>query len=325
MRSNLSTVFQVLAVASGIAVIAFTGCSSTGSYKMPGADMFSWGKKKPADTSVAASSRSNLPAPPSSIATPQTPPSYTAPPASGYSQERLATAPATPSGPIGQPSGNPYASTGHPAPTGTSQGFYSQDYTQSGGSHPPYGGGSAAPSPYLQAGPASGGAAWSSNATPQYAPPPTGYGSAFPQSNYSPPEGYGQTAALPSNSHAAPPSTGHPNQTFPSGQYGHSSQGSSIYSAPDSGAAYSVPPAEMQAWQGGEFSEPYRPGSTGRPTPSSDALRVAEGPGIQPASFSGAGSQYAPAQPPGSYYPPGSPPATTMPDGSSYSSPSVYR
>jgi hypothetical protein len=167
MRMNLAKVFQVLAVAAGIAVVAFTGCSSTGSYKMPGADMFSWGKKKPADSSLAASNKTNLPAPPSSATTPHAPPTYAQAPGMSSPQARTAsTAGAVvPTNPYGQPVGGAYANTGYPAAGGSSQGFYSPEYQPPSNTAPSQGGYAAppmAPSPnaYSQTAAPSSGNAW---------------------------------------------------------------------------------------------------------------------------------------------------------------------
>jgi hypothetical protein len=332
MRMNLAKVFQVLAVAAGIAVVAFTGCSSTGSYKMPGADMFSWGKKKPADSSLAASNKTNLPAPPSSATTPHAPPTYAQAPGMSSPQARTAsTAGAVvPTNPYGQPVGGAYANTGYPAAGGSSQGFYSPEYQPPSNTAPSQGGYAAppmAPSPnaYSQTAAPSSGNAWNSNPAPQYTPPATGYASPAGQSTYATAGGYGQTNAAPPSGYSAPASTAIPNQTYPNSGYGYANQSGSVYSNPTAGETNSAPPSELQALQNSEGVGGYRPGSTARSTPygSSDSLRVAEAPGIQPASFSGAGSQYAPA--PGSYPTETGAPQSAPQGGSNYSYPSAYR
>jgi hypothetical protein len=332
MRLNLAKVFQVLAVAASIAVVAFTGCSSTSSYKMPGADMFSWGKKKPADSSLAASNRTNLPAPPSSATTPHAPATYAQTPGTSSPPTRTASTAGTaaPTNPYGQPAGGAYANTGYPAAGGSSQGFYSPEYQPPGSTVPSQGGYAAMPAAgsqnaFSQTAAPSSGTAWNSSPAPQYAPPSSGYASPTGQSPYAAAGGYGQTNAAPPSGYSAPASTALPNQPNPNSGYEYANQSGSVYSNSNSGAGYSVPPSELPAWQNGDAAAGYRPGSTARSTPygSSDSLRVAEAPGIQPASFSGAGSQYPPAS---GAYPPGTVAPQTAPQGEpNYTYPSAYR
>ncbi|MCL4206815.1 MAG: hypothetical protein KJ000_30405 [Pirellulaceae bacterium] len=331
MRMNLAKVFQSLAVATGITVVALTGCSSTSSYKMPGADMFSWGKKKPADTSLAASNKTNLPAPPSTATTPHTPPNYAQTPSAGSPQARTAstagaTAPATS---YGQPSGGTYANTGYPAAGGSSQGFYSPEYQPPSSAAGANGGyasqpGAMPPNAYSQAAAPNGGTTWNSTPTAQYAPPnAAGYANPAGQSTYAASGGYGPTSTAPPSGYSAPPNAALPPQSYSSNGSGYGDPSGSVYA--NSAAAQPAAPSQLPAWQNADAAGGYRPGSTARSTPygSSDSLRVAEAPGIQPASFSGAGSQYPPAQ--GSY-----PPATTdtqpaVQGGSGYNYPGIYR
>jgi hypothetical protein len=325
MRLNLSKVLQVLAVASGITVTAFTGCSGTSSYKMPGTDMFSWGKKKPADSSLAASSRSNLPAPPSNATRPQPAPSYAQTPSSGVSPTQMASTPTAPSGSSGQAGRLPYTNTGQPGPTSTSQGFYSPEYTPHSAPPSPYGGSAIQPNPYAQAGAPSSGTPWNSSPASQYAPPTSGHQGSIPQSPYTTPSGRGQYGAGP-GAGTVPAGTAQTNQIYPSGEYGYSAPGVATYPNPSPGQTYSAPSEGSQAWQQDVANKPWRPGSTGRETPygTSDGLRVAEAPGVQPASFSGANSQYPPAHPAGQN-PTGNSVPAASPDGSNYGYPSIYR
>jgi hypothetical protein len=292
MRRNLSKILQVLAVTSGIAVIALTGCSSTGSYKMPGMDMFSWGKKKPADSSLAASNRSNLPAPPSSTSRPQPVPSYTPNPPAGAPPTQMASNPTAPAGSFGQAGRLPYTNTGQPGPTSTSQGFYSPEYTPQSAAPSSYGADAGPSNPYAQVGVPSSGTPWNSSPASQYAPPP-GYPNSAPQSPYAAPSGYGQYGAEPVAG-TMPSGTSPMNQIYPGGGYGNPNAGTATYQAPNTGQMYSAPPVGAQPTQEDVANRPWRPGSTGRETPygSSGGLRAAEGPGVQPASFSGANSQY---------------------------------
>jgi hypothetical protein len=324
MRRNLSKVLQVLAVTSGIAVTVFTGCSSTGSYKMPGMDMFSWGKKKPADSSLAASSRSNLPAPPSSTSRPQPVPSYTPTQPSGASPAQMASNPATSPGSFGQAGRLPHANTGQTGSTSTSQGFYSPEYAPQSAPSSSYGGNAVPSNPYAQTGAPSSGTPWNSNPASQYAPPNAGYPSSTPQSPYATPSGSGQYGPGP-GAGTAPAGASPMNQIHPSGGYGNLNSGGTTYPTPSAGQAYSAPSVGGQPTQEDVANKPWRPGSTGRETPygSSDGLRVAEAPGIQPASFSGANSQY-PASQPAGQQPPGNSAPAASPYGSNSGYPSIY-
>jgi hypothetical protein len=326
MRLKLSKVLQVVAVASGIAVTAFTGCSGTSSYRMPGMDMFGWGKKKPADSSLASTNRSGLPTPPSSSTRPQPAPSYNQPPSSASSLGSVASSPTGPASTIGQAGGSPYPSTGQPSPTSTSQGFYRPDYPASTASqHQPGGGGF--PSPQTPHGAPSTGTPWQSEPGSQYALP----GSSHPGSSFQPSHSastvYGQPATAPGTPNAtAGMSPIYPNSgyevPFPQGHGSHH---------PISGQMYGGQPAGSQ-WQQSPQA-PYLPGSTARSTPygTSDSLRVAEGPGIQHASFSGSGDVHQPAAgsvpgyPPGSTYSPGGAFPATDPVGLPPSHQSIYR
>jgi hypothetical protein len=280
--------------------------------------MFSSNKKKPADSSLAASNRSNLPAPPSSTSRPQPVPSYTPPP--GASPTQMASNPTALPGSSGQNGRLPYTNTGPLGPTSTSQGFYSPEYSPQTAPPSSYGGNAVASNPYAQGGVPNSGTPWQSNPASQYAPPTSGHPSSAPQSPYAAPSAYQHYGPGPGSGMPAGASS------YPSGGYGNLNTGTSSYQPPSHGQAYSTPPGGAQPRQEDVANRPWRPGSTGRETPygSSDGLTVAEGPGVQPASFSGANSPY-----PGSHSagqgPAGSSPPTASPYDSHQSYQSIYQ
>lgn len=328
MRFNLSQFFQALTIASGVAAVTLTGCSGTSSYRMPGMDMFGWGKKKPADTALASTDRTSLPAPPSHATRPQPAPSYAQTPTAGTPPAQPAPSPTLPGGFGGQAGNFSHPSTAHPASTSTSQGFYSPQYTpqtQHGTMAAAPGGGAHPANSHAQAGLQGSGGAWNSNSASVYAPP-TSFDSNMPAASpYSSPGNFDQFGSRPGaaapeqfTGHQAP--QGYPNSGFPCPISGGCSSG------PYAGHTPGAPHASAQAWQHGGADGTYRPGSTSRVTPygSSESIRMAEGPGIQPASFSGDQRQ---ALPPGSMRNPpvgGSMPAT-VPDGTNHGYPSIYR
>jgi hypothetical protein len=77
MRNSFSRLTMTVAVAICVTAVALTGCSTGSSFKMPGSDWFSWGKKKPSASTLGANTPSrNLPSPPSTATTPNPAPSY---------------------------------------------------------------------------------------------------------------------------------------------------------------------------------------------------------------------------------------------------------
>ena len=328
MRLNLPKLFQALVIASGVTAVALTGCSGTSSYRMPGMDMFGWGKKKPADTSLASTDRTNLPAPPSNATRPQPVPSYTQPPGTRPTPTQTASSQTLPGGFVGQPGNLGHPSTGHPASTSTSQGFYSPEYTpqtQHGGMATAPSGGAFQPNPHAQAGFPSAGGTWNSNPPSASAPPTSGYSSSTAASPYAPPGNFDQLGSRPST---APPEhfTGQQAaQAYPNSGYSCPISGG-CSSSPYAGHTAVAPPATAQTWQQGVADGTYRPGSTSRVTPygTSDSIRMAEAPGIQPASFSGDQRQGSPSGEMGNF-PAGSTQPTTSPAGANYGYPSIYR
>jgi len=331
-------------VAASIAVISLAGCSSTSSYKMPGSSWLSWGKKKPADTSLASKKRSELPAPPSSTATPNTPPTYAQTPNAGSPQTRTAwnSTGMPAAGAYGQGSGASYSNASYGGGANTAQGFYSPDYQQAGstaGNSAAYSGGYNTASAANAAGPsygsypstagsntqpasASTASQWNTGAAPQYRAPNASYSAPPAGSAYGSTGGYGQTSAPAPTGSYSTPNTGYPNSA-PS--YGY--QGSQSYPDTNAGSAYAQPSTGMTASQIDTTAGAYRPGSTARTTPfgSSDSLQTADAAGIQPASFSGSGGQAAPAPAPGGYQTMPAAPQTATGGGSTYNYPSTYR
>jgi hypothetical protein len=328
MRLNLSKFFQALIIASGVTAVALTGCSGTSSYKMPGMDMFGWGKKKPADTSLASTDRTNLPAPPSHASRPQPAPSYSQPPGMSSTPTQTASSQTLPGGFGGQSANVAHPNMGHPASTSTSQGFYSPEYTpptQHGGMATATSGGAYQPNSHAQAGLQRTGETWNSNSAPAYAPPNAGNASSTAASPYASPGNFGQLGA---RAGAATPEhfTGQQaSQAYPDSGYSCPVSGG-CSSSPNVGHTPGAPPATSQAWQQGSADGTYRPGSTSRVTPygSSESIRMAEAPGIQPASFSGSERQASPSGGMGDA-PAGSVPPSTNPAGTNYGYPSIYR
>ena len=153
MRKSLRRTTLVLAALFSISAIALPGCSTSNAFKMPSADWLSWGKKKPTTPALASRPTNNLPAPPSSLASPNTVPSYSqgagaaggsyaATPYSGPASGGTSATPASYGAPPSSASQYPGAAFGAAprsaqaaAPTaqpygssGASQGFYSPDY-----------------------------------------------------------------------------------------------------------------------------------------------------------------------------------------------------
>ena len=321
MRKSLGRTTLVLAAIGLMSAVSFPGCSTSSGFKMPSSDWLSWGKKKPADTSLASRPTTGLPAPPSSLASPNTVPSYAqgsggTPGTYATAQNRGLTAGSTAAAPAsygtqpGAPSNYGNASYGA-APgaaagastspsyggAGTSQGFYSPDYRGAAGS-------TGATSPYArQANPAGmasgtaadpygsygqGGYAGPSQASPAYsqggASAPAPYGAA--------PNAYGQASApaAPNGNYNYAGNRSTDGYATGGSAYGGGTSGGSIYgeTRPNAGAmpaAQEMPSAAVAA--GG-----YRPGSTARNTQfgTSDNLNVPGGESVQPASFAG-GSQ----------------------------------
>lgn len=320
MRKRLGRTTVALAVIGLMSAVSLSGCSTSSGFKMPSSDWLSWGKKKPADTAIASRSTTGLPAPPSSLASPNTVPSYAqgsagTPGTYATAQNRGLTAGSTAAAPASygmQPGatntyGNnsygaaPGAATGASASSpyggaGASQGFYSPDYRGAVGS-------ASAASPYARqanpAGPASGTAdpygaygqgsyAGSSQANPAYsqggASGPAPYGAA--------PNAYGQSPAP-----AAPYGNYGGNQSTDS--YTTGGGGGGAYSGTPTGSVYGqtqsyagAAPAPQAMPSATVAAGGYRPGSTARSTQfgTSENLNVPGGEPVQPASFAG-GSQ----------------------------------
>ncbi|MCY2993794.1 MAG: hypothetical protein NTY19_38855 [Planctomycetota bacterium] len=79
MRTSLSRATIMMVVAASLAAFCVTGCQTTGASKTPSSSWFSWGKKKPASSTLGSNMTkpsSSLPAPPSSTASPNPVPSY---------------------------------------------------------------------------------------------------------------------------------------------------------------------------------------------------------------------------------------------------------
>lgn len=320
MRNSLRRTTLVLAVLFCITAMSLPGCSTSNAFKMPSMDWLSWGKK-PSSPALASKPTNNLPAPPSSLASPNTVPSYAqgsgtaggnygANPYSGPASGGVSATPASyggqPSSASGYPAsaygaapgaaqaaagpsaasyGSPAASYGSSAaPYGSpaaSQGFYSPDYRGSAST-------AGSPSVYAsQPGlasppPTSGGDAYGAYG-------PGGYGGASQPGPSAAP--YGATA----NAYAQPAAPGAPGSYAPDGDARANSgyatdggaYGSSVYG--DARASASPLPPAQQApatIAGGS----YRPGSTARSTQfgTSDQLNV-PGESVQPASFAGGG------------------------------------
>jgi hypothetical protein len=94
----------VTAVATGVLACCCMGCQSMSPPKMTKPDWLSWGKKKPASSTLGSTAPgSNLPAPPSSIATPNPAPSYATRPGIGS---------AAPASNMGSPATGAYGAAG---------------------------------------------------------------------------------------------------------------------------------------------------------------------------------------------------------------------
>ncbi|NLF70014.1 MAG: hypothetical protein GX575_13290 [Candidatus Anammoximicrobium sp.] len=152
MRKTLWRTTLGSAVVLLISAVSVPGCSTSSGFKMPESTWFSWGKKKPDNTALASKPTTGLPAPPSTLTSPNTAPSYV--PGTGgtstYANNQYRGTPAggtTPGAAAygSQPGGANYysaASYGTAAGanrgvgsanqayggTGSSQGFYSPDY-----------------------------------------------------------------------------------------------------------------------------------------------------------------------------------------------------
>ncbi len=311
MRKSLGRTTLVLAVV-GLMSASFPGCSTSSGFKMPSSDWLSWGKKKPADTSLASRSTTGLPAPPSSLASPNTVPSYAQGPSGtpgtyataqnrGLTGGQTAAAPASYGTQPGAPGNYGNASygampgTATPAPTsqsyggaGTSQGFYSPDYR-----------GAASPtgptSPYARQANTAGTTAdpYGSYGQGSYAAPSQpsqtwSQGAASAPAPYGAvPSAYGQAATpAPNSSYNYAGSRGTDSYANGGTAYGSGNAGSSVYgeARPSAGTA---PPQEMPP--AAIASGAYRPGSTARSTQfgTSDNLNVPGGEPVQPASFAG--------------------------------------
>ncbi len=351
MRSSFCRTLQTGTVILGLVAVA--GCSSTSNWKLPGSSWLSWGKSKPAASSVATQTPKNreLPAPPSSLSTPQAAPTYTqGPPPS--------SAPAGPSSHA--PTHNPYGGTQTaPAsnPPSTAQGFYSPEY------HPPSQPGSAASFPPGASGPGSFAAPTAPPAsTSPYAMPaqPCGSLTGGVSDSREHPSVRDSIYAAPASSGGSPtsPYAGSPAAAAPGG-WGESAP--SDFTRSDTAGGY-LPPVssgDSPAWANltppstassapGAAPSPaaaptggYRPGSTARTTPfgSHDSLELAEGsggelpsradyeaspPGSSSSMPSSSGSS--PSSMPAGYLP-GAPGLQPSPGGSppSYPSPNIYR
>ncbi len=338
MRSSFCRALQTGTVILGIFAVA--GCSNTSNWKLPGSSWLSWGRSEPAASTVASQTpkSSQLPAPPSSLSTPQAAPTYTqtSPPSSAAS---------VPSSPTS--THNPYGGTSSPSASGspnTAQGFYSPDYHPA----PPPSSPAASSPPPASGAPAHYGTPSAPSDQPSaHAIPaqPTGdfSGAGLPSrehpsardSIYAAPASPGRSSASP---YAGPP-TGTPppgwGDDAPSAvgdrdtMHGHLPP---VQSEPSPAWPDSPSPSPSSPPTGG-----YRPGSTARTTPfgSSDSLQVAEGSGgerpPQASSESSSGSERPPSSMPSGYLPDapgqqpspgGSPPSFPSP---SSPSPSFYR
>lgn len=340
MRTSFGRTTRVLAVIGLMSAVSFPGCSTSSGFKMPSSDWLSWGKKKPADSSLASKSPTGLPAPPSSLASPNTVPSYaqgagTAPGAYSTAQNRSLTggSAAAPSGYGSQlGSANNYGNSGYGAApgaaagaaagpayggAGTSQGFYSPDYRGTAGSTSPYGaqpgslGGTTRPAadPY-------GAYSQGGYAAPSQANPAWNQGGTASAPYAASPGIYGQAPAAPAANGGYGAGRGADGYASGGAAYGDSgiapgggASAGSVYGAagPTAGSGYAAQEMAPAAVAGGA----YRPGSTSRSTQfgTSDALNV-PGQAVQPASFAGGAqgggsSLYSPAPTAGSgAYPP---------------------
>lgn len=222
MRTSFSRVTMMVTVIASLAAFAVTGCQTTNSSKLSSPSWFSWGKKKPAATTLGASSKpgSNLPAPPSGGATPNPAPSYAG---AGGSRAGASTGMAANSNIYGsQNSGqNPYANASYPTNPNAAAG---RDNLAA----PSYGRNSGNPGPSSYAG---GG--YPENSPNTSAP---AYGPQYNSRN----QGYGNNAALP-NAGQAPGAYAGAAGTPPSGAYGQ-------------GANPSAGPERSQAW-GGNYTD----------------------------------------------------------------------
>jgi len=310
MRKSLRRTTLVLAVIFSISAVSLPGCSTSNAFKMPSSDWLSWGKKKPANTALTSKPTANLPAPPSSLASPNTVPSYAqgaGATSGGYatSPYRSPTASGTPATPASygtQPgSANTYPNAAYGAApgaaqsappanayggSGASQGFYSNDYR---GAAAPAG----APNAYAgQAGPAGPPATHGADAYGAYGQ--SGYagtsqtGQGWSQGGAPAPydataNAYGQPAAPPALGSYDPTGNHRGNDGYAAGggAYGGSTYG-------DINASAAPMPSAQQPYPAAVASGGYRPGSTARNTQfgTSERLNV-PGESVQPASFAG--------------------------------------
>ena len=303
MRSTLFQNLKTWTLAMGITAIAMAGCSSTGGYTMPGSNWLSWGRKKPANSTLASTNpprTDHLPAPPSSLATPQTAPSYAQ---SGLAAQSATAASASAPGPNSWSSTPPAAASQTPRPgsqftpaasPSTAQGFYSPQY-----------------------GPASHPASHQPQHQPQHQAAPSG--------NFANQPGAGFPAAGASTAHGG---------SHPAGGYGgHAAATPQGGFNPAAGAStraaesiYSQPPAAHHPPMHSEqMPGDYRPGSTARTTPygSGGSLHVAEAPTARPQSDEEGEAAGSPGTAPASGWPQQSP-AGTAPSYDIHN-PNIYR
>jgi len=329
MRKSLRRTTLVLAVVFSISAVSLPGCSTSNAFKMPSSDWLSWGKKKPASTALASKPSTSLPAPPSSLASPNTVPSYAQ--GSGGTTGSYAnnpyrgpTASGTPAaaasyGP--QPgSPNAYPNAGYGAATGnapgiapanayggssTSQGFYSPDYrgnSSPSGASSLYAGQAGSSGPVATPGGDAYGA-YGQNGQNGYAGTPQ-TAQSWNQGGAAPP--YGATSAYGQAAGSPPPGSYDP---YGNNRGNDAYAGGSVAGAYGNANATAGPtPAAPQSYPAAVASGGYRPGSTARNTQfgTSDHLNV-PGESIQPASFAGggqggSGSSLAPPSPVGGNY-----------------------
>jgi hypothetical protein len=289
-----------------LSAVLFTGCSTGNSFKMPS---LGWGKKKSDSSSLASNTPStNLPAPPSTSATPNQVPDY-----SGNSDGRAAN------GTANAPSNYNMASRsntyGNPAPgyaanNAAAQGFYSSQYDQGGSANrngygqaaagqsgsPAAYGAAAATNPYgTPAQPASAGVR--SYATDAYNTQSSG-GAGSQYANGYAANPAPASASIDSNSNVGSYSSGGYRQDSAStGSYQQGRSGASQSYNAGASAAQAAPSGQVYGQQQpvGNAAAPstnvadYRPGSTGRTTPYGDSnnLSVPTREGVEPASFAG--------------------------------------
>lgn len=302
----MRTRFPLFSLLTAVALLISSGCSTTSGFKMPSpSSWLRWGKKKPAETTMASASN-DLPAPPSSISTPNTPPSYSSNSNPGYQATGWPSTTGQQSAvnsnggygagqyPSGQAPGTiypPLANTPQTAMNST-QGFYSPDnYRGTGVSNAGYTGQPATgPSTYgapTYGTPASAGAQQPWN-------PASGAGtyqmqSSQPAATSNSSDAYGSSGATynpqPYNPNPQPYNPQAPNTGAQPGYPAYQGTSTSGQSSSEAGSSQQ-PSAQPNSTRGSEFL----PGSTSRQTRfgSSDSIRVGSPSAVQPAAFNGA-------------------------------------